>query len=214
MTREELERRRRVRAVLQPILGVVAVACLVALVWMMFQVTHDRQTAQDYGTDLAGRVDRACEQGGEAARQLEATGACQRATAAPELIAGPAGERGDVGPVGPQGPVGPTGPTGPAGPTGPEGAPGLLGQAGPPGAAGPMGPAGPAGPEGPQGVQGPPGETGPAGPTGPTGPAGPACPSGTTLEPRTVPKLDDPDPDAEETWHVCVQVEPTTEGTP
>ena len=191
VTREEIERRRRVRAVLQPVLGVVAVACLVALVWMVFQITHDREAARDYGADLADRVSTACAEGGAAADKLEQVGACQRAEAKPELIAGPAGEPGPPGPVGPTGPQGPQGPSGPRGETGPEGAPGLLGQAGPPGVAGPMGPPGPEGPQGEQGVPGDTGATGATGPTGPQGPPGPACPDGQEPEQHTVATVDD-----------------------
>jgi len=207
MTNEERDRRDRRRAVLQPIIGSLAVALLFALVLMMWQVTHDRQAAENETASLADRVTTACDHGGEAAEQLRKVGACQQAATVPAASPGPEGpsgaqgSQGDAGPPGPRGETGAkgekgdTGATGPQGPAGEAGSVGAAGPVGTPGATGEAGAQGPAGETGPAGPAGP---QGPQGPPGPQGPAGPSCPDGYSLREREQPLLN-------ETWLVCVK---------
>lgn len=204
MTNEERDKRDRRRAVIQPLLGGLAVALLAVLVVMVWQVVSDRQTAQQETATLAQRVTTACAGNDEAAAQLHSVGACRQAAQVP----GPTGEtgaqgepgergpRGEPGPRGLPGEPGPQGPPGATGPRGDQGVPGLLGDTGLTGSTGPEGPAGPEGPQGPPGVQGDPGLP------GPMGPAGPACPDGYTAADRDVLF---PGMIAAETWHVCVK---------
>ena len=177
--------------------AVILAALVVALVswWSGKAYESARQ-----GESLAVRVQAACEAGGEAAAELERTGACRKATEVQQQAPAPAGQRGEIGPAGPPGPTGPAGrdghdstipgPAGPAGadstiagPAGQRGAPGAdstiagpAGDRGLPGsdstAPGPTGPTGPAGPAGPAGAAGADGAQGPAGADGRTGPAG------------------------------------------
>jgi len=213
MTNHERDQRDRRRAVIQPLLGALAVALLAALVIMMWRVIQDRQ-------DLATQVMDACGRNDAAASQLHQIGACQQAAQVPGP-SGQVGPTGGTGPTGPTGPAGPAGPPGPAGPSGPQGVAGADGSQGDPGAAGapgllgPTGDTGPIGPQGDTGVSGPQGPIGPAGPpgatgpAGPVGPAGPPCPAGYTMRAREVPTSD---PLVTETWLVCVMDQPSSEG--
>jgi hypothetical protein len=210
MTNEERDRRDRWRARIEPVIGALAVALLFALVLMMWQVTHDRTTAQQETATLADRVTAACDQGGEVATQLRKVGACQQAASVPAAQPGPAGPQGPRGEEGPKGDTGErgatgaTGATGPQGPAGDAGVPGLLGPAGPIGQAGTQGAKGDTGDKGADGtsclpsIPGCQGPEGPPGPTGPEGPAGPPCPEGYSRQDRQPPL-------STETWLVCVK---------
>lgn len=198
MTHEERDRRDRRREVLHPVIGGVAVALLAALVLMMWQITHDRQAAQNEAATLADRVTTACEQGGEAAEQLRKVGACQQAATVPAPTPGPSGPEGKQGPKGETGAQGPTGATGASGAQGPAGPAGNAGLPGVTGAAGATGETGSQGPAGPQGEVGPQGPAGVMGPAGPQGPAGPTCPEGYSLQERQQMLTN-------ETWLVCIK---------
>lgn len=185
-------------------LMVVAVVVLaLAVSWLTYvQVKDKLQT-----TEFAEKISTACEKNTAAARELDASGACDQAEQVKVLpgpagvpgMPGPQGEPGPEGPPGPPGATGPEGapgllgPTGPAGPQGVAGAPGLPGDPGQPGADGGPGADGPEGPAGPMGPQGPAGDPGPAGPAGPT------CPEGYSREEREVMTGL-----VTETWYVCV----------
>jgi len=176
MTAEEMAQHHRHRTAMDRVVGVVAVLLLAALVLIGLTIINERDTAVDTTEDLATRVKAACQSGGDAAIELERTGACRQADQVP-AAPGPVG---DTGPAGPQGEPGPAGPPGVRGDPGAAGAPGLVGDTGAPGPAG--GP-GPSGDTGTAGNPGEPGATGPAGPVGNAGPAGPPGDVGPAGEP-------------------------------
>jgi hypothetical protein len=142
----------------------VAVIAVIAVLFLAWQQSRDRHTAQVRARDaevtseaLAAQVEQL---GGDPVKESDVDAGEVVVVPGPPGLQGPPGSPGRDGLDGKDGAAGLPGNTGPAGPAGSDGSPGV------PGEAGQVGPSGEPGPTGPEGAPGP---TGPAGPPGPAG---------------------------------------------